>query len=153
MCVSFIFLSTALSARYMSESVCVCSAELCCKMAMRIYAHRPHKQPHTAHPHQSWHCSFKSNSETPFSIPLFALSLPPLPCQHHVRPGRSMWQAAGITLTFSAPSSSASLSQTSQSTVNHLGQQRSEPQPRSQTLHREKQNFYSTWHRKKLLCL
>ena len=152
MSVSFIFLPTALSARYTSESVRVASAEFC-RTAVRIYAHMPHKQPHAAHPHQSWRRSFKLNSETPFSILLFARSLPPLPCQHHVRPGRSMWQAAGITLTFSAPCSSASLSQTSQSTVNHLGQRHSEPRPQSQTLHREKQKFYSTWHRKKLLCV
>lgn len=70
--------------------------------------------------------SLKLNSETPFSTLLFALSLPPLPCQHHVCPGRSMWRAAGIMLTFSAPRSSASLIQTSQSTVHHLGQLRSE---------------------------
>lgn len=70
--------------------------------------------------------SLKLKSETPFSTLLFALSLPPLPCQHHVCPGRSMWQAAGIMLTFSAPCSSASLIQTSQSTVHHLGQRRSE---------------------------
>lgn len=85
------------------------------------------RHTHTLHPHLSWHYSFKLNSETPFSMLLFLLPLPPLPCQHHVRPGRSMWQAAGIMLTFSAPCSSASLSQTPQSTVNHLGQQRSEP--------------------------
>lgn len=69
---------------------------------------------------------------------LFVLSLPPLPCQHHVCPGRSMWQAAGIMLTFSAQCNLASLSQTPQFIVNHLGQQRSEPE----TLHPEKLKFY-----------
>lgn len=58
---------------------------------------------------------FQVNSETPFSVLLFALSLPPLPCQHHVRPGRSMWSAAGIMLTFSVQCISARESQTSQS--------------------------------------
>lgn len=113
LCVLFTFLSKALPVRNMRFAV----------WAPAHYA----THTHTLHPHLSWHYSFKLNSETPFSMLLFVLPLPPLPCQHHVRPVRSMWQAAGIMLTFSAPCSSASLSQTPQSTVNHLGQQRSEP--------------------------
>lgn len=82
---------------------------------------------HTLYPNLSWHYSFKLNGETVFSMQLFVPFFPPLPCQHHVCPGRSMWQAAGIILTFSTLCSSASLSQAPQSSVNHLGQQQSEP--------------------------
>lgn len=79
---------------------------------------------------------------------LASCSLPSLPRQLHVRPGRNMWQAADITLTFSARCSSASLTQTSQCTVNHPGGAALRGGLRARKLHPEKQKFCNAPHKR-----
>lgn len=77
---------------------------------------------HPLHPHLFSLPSSVTMKHNLASCPLPSL-FPPLPCQHHVWPARSVWQVASIMLTFSALWISASLNQTSQSSMNHLRQQ------------------------------